>query len=110
MGGSADGVEAWTCWDSQAGRQVAAHALAGHKAGARDAWVEVDVEVGIAFEEEDLMDAAVVDSQLLELVGGSHFVEVLVVADVENRSALLQASLTEKTSVKMKTLFANVLP
>lgn len=89
---------------------MVAHALVGHKAGARDAWVEVGVEVGIAFEEEDSMDAAVADSRLLELVGGSHLVEVPVVADVGNRSALLQASLIEKTSAKMKTLFANVLP
>lgn len=89
---------------------MVAHALAGHKAGARDAWVEVDVEVGIAFEEEDLMDVVVADSRLLVLVGGSHFVEVLVVVGVGNRSALLQASLTEKRPAKMKTLFANDLP
>lgn len=52
---------------------------------------------------------AVVDSHLLELVGGIHLVGVLVVAGVGNRSALLQAYLTE-TPVKMKTLFANDPP
>lgn len=53
--------------------------------------------------------SAVVDSHLLELVGGIRLVEVLVVADVGNRSALLQTYLIE-TSVKMKTLFANDPP
>lgn len=104
--GSTDGVEAWTYWDSREGHQVAVHGQVGHKVGARDAWVEVDVEVGIASEEEDLMDTAAVDSHLLELVGGIHWAEVLVVADVGNRSVLLQACLTE-ISAKTKTLFAN---
>lgn len=107
--GSTDEVEVWTYWDLRGGHQVAVHGQAGHKAGARDAWVEVDVEVGIAFGEEDLMGTAV-DSHLLELVGGIHLAEVLVVVDVGNRSVLLlQACLTE-ISGKKKTLFVNDPP
>lgn len=110
--GSIDGARAWTCWDSREGHQVAAHALAGHKADARDAWVEAGVGVEIAFGEGDSTDAvvAVADNRSLELAGGgNHLVEVLVVVDVVSRSAL-QACLTEKISARMKTLFVSVPP